>query len=189
MLSLLLCIHAICKVLCFILFDDDFEIKSKIYRLNCLSCFIHIFNCKMSLFFGLCFFLYFLKLLAGRGFSTCQNHCFIALRHGRFDRRPVHSCSLQALAPIYRCTCKSTVTYILFIRHSKICKLQDICINWYLLQRNMYWDIVHFHVSVFGMRLKIHIFKYLTDLPRISRLFSRFVPREDQELNRRLQCV
>ena len=49
---------------------DDFEIKSKIYSLNCLSCFIHILNCKMSLFFGLCFSLYFLTLLADRGFHN-----------------------------------------------------------------------------------------------------------------------
>ena len=53
----------------------------------------------------------------------------------------------------------------------------------------MYWDIVHIHVIVFEMRLKIHIFKYLTDLPRISRLFSRFVLQENRELNRRLQYV
>ena len=51
--ALLLCIYAVCKVLCFILSDDDFEIKSKIYSLNCLSCFIHILNCKMSLFLGI----------------------------------------------------------------------------------------------------------------------------------------
>ena len=38
--------------------NDDLEKKSKIYSLNCLSCFIHILNCKMSLFFGFCFFLY-----------------------------------------------------------------------------------------------------------------------------------
>ena len=57
--ALLSCIHAVCKVLCFnILSDDDFEIKSKIYSLNCLSCFIHILNCKTSLVFGFCFFLY-----------------------------------------------------------------------------------------------------------------------------------
>ena len=30
--------------------------------------FIHILNCKMTLFFGICFFLYFLKLSAGHGF-------------------------------------------------------------------------------------------------------------------------
>ena len=41
-----------------VLSNDDFEIKSKIYNLNCLSCFIHILNCKMSLFFGFSFFLY-----------------------------------------------------------------------------------------------------------------------------------
>ena len=59
--------YAICKVLCFILSNDDFEIKSKIYSLNCLSCFIHILNYKMTLFFGFCFILYFLKLSADRG--------------------------------------------------------------------------------------------------------------------------
>ena len=54
----------------------------------------------------------------------------------------------------------------------------------------MYWDIVHILVIVFEMHLKIHIFKYLTDLlPQISRLFSRFVLRENRELNRRLQYV
>ena len=36
--------------------------------LNCFSCFIHILNCKTSLFFGICFFLYFLKFSASRGF-------------------------------------------------------------------------------------------------------------------------
>ena len=51
-------------VLCFILSDDDSETKSKIYSLNCSSCFIHILNYKMTLFFGFCFFLYFLKLSA-----------------------------------------------------------------------------------------------------------------------------
>ena len=40
---------------------DDFEIKSKIYSFNCLFSLIHILNCKISLFFGFCFFLYFLK--------------------------------------------------------------------------------------------------------------------------------
>ena len=66
--------YAVCKVLCFILSDDDFEIKSKIHSFNCLSCliFIHILNCKMSLFLGICFFLYFLKLSAGRGFKISQ---------------------------------------------------------------------------------------------------------------------
>ena len=36
--TVLLCIYTVCKVLCFILSDDDFEIKSKIWSLNCLSC-------------------------------------------------------------------------------------------------------------------------------------------------------
>ena len=49
---------------------DDFEIKSKIYSLNCLSCFIHILNYKMTLFFGFCFLLYFLRLAADRGSLT-----------------------------------------------------------------------------------------------------------------------
>ena len=48
---------------------DDFEIMSKIYSLNCLSCFIHILNYKMSLFFGICFFLYLL-LVNSSNFST-----------------------------------------------------------------------------------------------------------------------
>ena len=43
-LALLLCVHAVCKVLCFILPDNDFEIKSKIYSLNCLSCFYSYFE-------------------------------------------------------------------------------------------------------------------------------------------------
>ena len=46
------------------MFDDDFEIKSKIYSFSCLSCFIHILNYKMTLFSGICFFLCFLKLSA-----------------------------------------------------------------------------------------------------------------------------
>jgi hypothetical protein len=50
--------------------DDDFERKSKIYSFNCLSCFVHIVNCKMTLFFAIffpsilsfyTFFLYFLS--------------------------------------------------------------------------------------------------------------------------------
>ena len=52
---------------CFILSDDNFETNSSIYSLNCLSCFLHILNCKMSKFFGICFFLYFLKLSADCG--------------------------------------------------------------------------------------------------------------------------
>ena len=38
-LPLLLCIYAVCNVLYFILSDDDFEIKSKIYSLTHSSCF------------------------------------------------------------------------------------------------------------------------------------------------------
>ena len=34
------------------------NVKSKIYSLNCLSCFIHILNCKMSLFFGFVSFIF-----------------------------------------------------------------------------------------------------------------------------------
>ena len=37
--------------------SDDFEKKSKMYTLNCLSCFINFLNYKMSLFFAICFFL------------------------------------------------------------------------------------------------------------------------------------
>ena len=48
---------------------DDFEIMPKIYSLNCLSCFIHILNYKMSLFFGICFSLYLL-LVNSSNFST-----------------------------------------------------------------------------------------------------------------------
>ena len=57
-LALLLCVHAVCKVLCFILPDNDFEIISRKFTVStaCLV-FIHILNCKMSLFFGFCFFL------------------------------------------------------------------------------------------------------------------------------------
>ena len=58
----LLFIYAVYKILCFILSDSDFEVKSKISSLNCLSCFIHISNCKISLY------LYFHKFFAGRGF-------------------------------------------------------------------------------------------------------------------------
>ena len=47
--------------------DDDLENKVD-YSLNCVSCFIHILNYKITIFFGICFFLYFLKLLAGRVF-------------------------------------------------------------------------------------------------------------------------
>ena len=37
--SLALYIYAVCKVLCFIVSDDDFEIKTKICSFNCLFCF------------------------------------------------------------------------------------------------------------------------------------------------------
>ena len=37
--------------------------------------FIHILNCKMTLFFGICSFSYFLKLSAGRSFWTTTNYC------------------------------------------------------------------------------------------------------------------
>ena len=62
------------------MFHDDFEIKSKIDSLNCLSCFIHILNYKMTLYSGICFFLYFLKLSAGRGFCRLLPYsCFLTL--------------------------------------------------------------------------------------------------------------
>ena len=58
-LPLLLCIYAVCNVLYFILSDDDFEIKSKIYSLDhaLRLVLIHILNFKMTLLFGICFFL------------------------------------------------------------------------------------------------------------------------------------
>ena len=51
------CIYLSCKVLYFILSDDDFEIKSKIYSFNLpwsISCIL-----KVS-FFGICFLLYWI---------------------------------------------------------------------------------------------------------------------------------
>ena len=68
--SLVLYIYAVCKVLCFILSDDDFEKKSKIYSHNCLSCFIHILNCKMTLFFGMRSFVNKAKLHGFKKLST-----------------------------------------------------------------------------------------------------------------------
>ena len=72
--ALLFCIYAVCKVLChcncFILSDDDFRKKSKIYSHNCLSCFIHILNCKMTLFFGMCSFVNKAKLHRFKELST-----------------------------------------------------------------------------------------------------------------------
>ena len=38
--------------------SDDFEKKSKNYRINYFSCLIHILNCKMFLFFGTCLFIF-----------------------------------------------------------------------------------------------------------------------------------
>ena len=53
-----------------ILSDDDFVIKSKYYSLIYSSCFnSYLEFSKMSLFFGICFILYFLNLWAGRGFQ------------------------------------------------------------------------------------------------------------------------
>ena len=37
-------------------------------KFQLLVFFIHVLNCRMSLFFGICFFLCFLKFSAGRGF-------------------------------------------------------------------------------------------------------------------------
>ena len=49
--------------------DDDFVIKSKYYSLIYSSCFeSYLEFSKMSLLFGMCSFLYFLNLSAGRGF-------------------------------------------------------------------------------------------------------------------------
>ena len=99
--------------------DDDFEIKSKIYSLNCLSCFIHILNCKMTLFFGFCFFLYFLKLPAGRGlFPTYSSFKLNTFDTSTPDCRG-HYCYCSSLLCMYRCamacniSLKTLKTYLL----------------------------------------------------------------------------
>ena len=48
--AFLLCIYAVLKVLCFILSDDDFEIKSKIYNLNCACLVLFIFSIARRLY-------------------------------------------------------------------------------------------------------------------------------------------
>ena len=60
----LCCIYLYCKVLYSILSDDDFEIKSKIYSFNLHVVLKHILH---SQDFGICFLLYFFKLLSGHG--------------------------------------------------------------------------------------------------------------------------
>jgi hypothetical protein len=52
-----LAIYMCCKVLYFILSEDDFEIKSKIYSLNCVLFWIIYWILKMSCIFGICFLL------------------------------------------------------------------------------------------------------------------------------------
>ena len=54
------CIYLSCKVLYFILSDDDFEIKSKIYSFNLRLVLKHILHSQDVL--------YFFKLSAGHGF-------------------------------------------------------------------------------------------------------------------------
>ena len=60
------CFHSVYMlyVKCYILSDDDFEMKSKIHRFNCFSCFIHILNCKI---------IYFSEFVSF--FATLNGHC------------------------------------------------------------------------------------------------------------------
>ena len=60
------CIYLSFKILYFILSDDDFEIKLKIYSFNLHLVLKHILH-SQDVFFGICFLLYFFKLLAGHG--------------------------------------------------------------------------------------------------------------------------
>ena len=67
------CIYLSCKVLYFILSDDDFEIKSKIYSFNLRLVLKHILHSQDVFFRRVrvrvsCFLLYFFKLSAGHGF-------------------------------------------------------------------------------------------------------------------------
>ena len=61
------CIYLCCKVLYFILSDDDFEIKSKIYSFNLRLVLKHILH-SQDVFFRNLLLLYFFKLSAGHGF-------------------------------------------------------------------------------------------------------------------------
>ena len=55
----LCCIYLCCKVLYFILSDDDFEIKSKIYSFNLRLVFKHILHSQDDFFRNLLFTLLF----------------------------------------------------------------------------------------------------------------------------------
>ena len=62
------CIYLSCKVLYFILSDDDeFEIVENL-QFQPASCFEAYLAFSRCLFFGICFLLYFFKLSAGHGF-------------------------------------------------------------------------------------------------------------------------
>ena len=62
------CIYLSCKVLHFILSDDDFEIKSKIYSFNLHLVLKHILHSQDVFLSGFAFYFNFFKLSAGHGF-------------------------------------------------------------------------------------------------------------------------
>jgi hypothetical protein len=61
-----------CKVLYFILSEDDFEIKSKIYSLNLRLVLNHTMNSQDALSFRNLFFTLFFKLSPGHGFWSIE---------------------------------------------------------------------------------------------------------------------
>ena len=65
----------LCKVLYFILSEDDFEIKSKIYSLKLPLVLNYISNSQDVLYFrNLLLTLFFFKLSAGHGFWTYHDN-------------------------------------------------------------------------------------------------------------------
>ena len=80
----------------FILSDDDFEIQSKIYSFNCLSCFYSYLELQDDFIFrNLFLFINFLKLSAGRGFCS---PLMIQLNHTATRKRYIHGSKTNFIA-------------------------------------------------------------------------------------------
>ena len=69
------CIDLSCKVLYFILFDDDFEIKSKIYSFNLRLVLKHILHSQDVFFSEFAFYFTFLNCRLVMAFFSCDA-CF-----------------------------------------------------------------------------------------------------------------
>jgi hypothetical protein len=114
-------IYMCCKVLYFILSEDDFEIKSKIYSLNLRLVLNHILNYQDVLSFRNLFLLYFFKLSAGHGFwtnlrSTDSDLYKLCIRYQRSLRR----FEKAQLDLKFLLDCKKNQVYPKFVRWKNI---------------------------------------------------------------------